>query len=295
MTNPLVPQLRADKNGKLVTRHVNENKTSGSLSSALPAPALAVTKTEPEKSEKEIHKETYEALAKRLLESVDVTPDDSRLKNVGASLSWFNSALLANINSILDEKPSYRTQLASVGSITHLLTTGKGLHVGMTASVHDLATACVAVGLENIVSPDELARKFLRRPTYSLFIKDSNIKDFRAAYLAHVLELDEDEHADGKLDYYRHLERFSDKLDDVVHALPVLKTILEGEDSRYMLEEGIANVMEVVDHLSEFSDDEVLRVQSFIGERGDELNSYDTEIIDEMLKNTEASVGNGWL
>lgn len=40
MNNPLVPELRADKNGKLVTRHVKTDTSTSGASNALPAPLM---------------------------------------------------------------------------------------------------------------------------------------------------------------------------------------------------------------------------------------------------------------
>jgi hypothetical protein len=165
----------------------------------------------------------------------------------------------------------------------------------MSASVYDIGNKCADAGMTNIISPDGLSRDYFHRPNYSSNIRDSHIKDFRAAYLATVLELDEDEHANGKGDYYRELEKLSDGLDDVINALPVFKTIMDDDDRYYMMDDGILTINEISKHLSNRSQEEVQRVASFIKERGKDLNSYDEFVIDEMLENTEAAVGNGWL
>jgi hypothetical protein len=294
VNNPLVPQLRPDKNGKLVTRHVADVTASASLSSPLPAPVLTVTPQAPEKTEKELHKEAYEALAARLVGDAD---EDKRSKynDVRAALSWFNSTLLQNLNDMLDHKPPYQTQSDKASSAVFLLTSGKSFTVAMSASVYDIGNKCADAGMTNIISPDGLSRDYFHRPNYSSNIRDSHIKDFRAAYLATVLELDEDEHANGKGDYYRELEKLSDSLDDVINALPVFKTIMDDDDRYYMMDDGILTINEISKHLSNRSQEEVQRVASFIKERGKDLNSYDEFVIDEMLDNTEAAVGNGWL
>jgi hypothetical protein len=292
VNNPLVPQLRPDKNGKLVTRHVVDSTVPTGSSSSLPAPVLTASPPAPEKTEKELHKEAYEALAARLVGDAD---EDKRSKynDVRAALSWFNTTLLQNLNDMLDNKPPYQTQADS--SAVFLLTSGKSFTVAMSASVYDIGNKCADAGMKNIISPDGLSRDYFNRPNYSSNIRDSHIKDFRAVYLATVLELDEDEHANGKGDYYRELEKLSDSLDDVINALPVFKTIMDDDDHYYMMEDGILTINEISKHLRNRSQDEVQRVASFIKERGKDMGSYDEFVIDEMLENTEAAVGNGWL
>lgn len=293
MNNPLVPQLRADKNGKLVTRHMADATAPTPLSAALPAPVL-VTPPVPEKTEKELHKDAYEALALRLVGNAD---EDSRSQytEVRASLSWYNSTILQNINEMLENKPPFQTQINKPSSIVYLLTSGKGFPVAMAASVLDIGKACADAGFEYFTSPDELSREYFSRPNYSMHIRDTNIKDFRAAYLASVLELDEADHTHGKMDYYRELGNMSESLDETINALPVLKAIMKDDSHYYMLDEGIVSVLEISRHLGKRSEDEVLRVAAFIDERGKDMDSYDTHVIDEMLENTEAAVGNGWL
>lgn len=294
MNNPLVPQLRPDKNGKLVTRHVADVTASTALSSPLPAPVLTVTPPAPEKTEKELHKEAYEALARKIVGDAN---EDTRSKynDVRAGLSWFNTTILQNINEMLDNKPPFQTQVNKPTSISYLMTSGKGFNVAMVASVLDVGKACAGAGFEHLDSPDELCKKFFHRPNYSMNIRETNIKDFRTAYLAAVLELDEDDHSHGKMDYYRELGNMSDNLDETINALPVLKAIMKDDSHYYMLDDGIVSVLEISRHLRKRSEDEVLRVAAFIDERGKDMDSYDPFVIDEMLENTEAAVGNGWL
>lgn len=297
MTNSLIPQLRADKNGKLVTRHVSDASASEASTTSIPAPSLSSAQAAPEKTEKELRIEASKAFAKRIIDELAGEPNEDKLKNLEAPLSWFTMAQIENLNTILDEKPTY-TRFTSAWSVSHYLTSGRSIPLALIASIHDIAQSCIDAGFSGHLysgSADKFAETYLKRPIYSSYLKESNVKDFRAAYLSQMLELDESAHSDGPMDYYRHMQTFSDNIDDVLHALPVLKGIMDDDDHMYMLEEGIVNVLEISEHLSKLSEQEVLRVRSFLDERGSELNSYDTEVIDEMLKNTESSVGNGWL
>jgi len=291
MTTPLVPQLRADKNGKLVTRHMVDVGASTPLSSTLPAPSLTVGQQAPDKTEKEMHKEMCEELALRLFGVADDDPKSPYSHAVGA-LSWIKTPLLENINDALDNPPKYRTIISNRNNLSHHLNNDKGFAVALAASVHDIGTALSNAGFEDFRSPESFCDEYFHRPTIK-YVKDTNIEEFRVVYLANALELDEDRHPDGKMAYYRELGQLAEKLDDVIKALPVLHTIIKDSDN-LMIDDGIMDILMISEHVSTHSDAEKERICAYIESR-DEMHVYDPELVDEMLAVTTPAMTTGWL
>lgn len=291
MNNPLIPQLRPDKNGKLVTRHVTDVSATSSLSSSLPAPSLATPAPTPEKTEKELAQEMRVALADRFYGDVK---DEQELvyKNCLSGLSWLKLNMLENMIDALDDPPKYSTDLGRGNVMRHELSKGQVFPIIMQASVHDIGTALAEAGFQNLASPKNICSSHFADARHS-WVSEEQIEDFRTAYLSTILELDEDVHTQGKMSYYRYLESMKNELDDVIKVLPIFHVIISDEDN-YMLDDGIEKVLEISKHASKYSPDEIVRIATFIREREDRY-SYEPELIDDMLANTESAVSTGWL
>lgn len=294
VTNPLVAQLRADKNGKLVTRHVADKTASTAPSVALPAPALTTGPEAPEKSDKEVAKEMREALARKLYGDFQ-TDDDEDYRNALSSLSWFKTSLLENLNDIVDNKPVYQTQLHTQGSLKHLLSSGRGFGVAMEASVHDIATAVHNAGFRDIGSPSQIAEDYFGRSAIMSikFIRDSHTDDFRIWYLATALQMNEDQWGDGKLSHYRMITSLEANFDDIIKSLPVLSAIINDKEN-YMIDDGVNDIVAISRHVALHSDDEIARIAEFVTLRH-ETHVYDPEMVDEMLETPAQPLTNGWL
>jgi hypothetical protein len=66
------------------------------------------------------------------------------------------------------------------------------------------------------------------------------------------------------------------------------------DDSNYMFDESIEDIVAASIHAARHSDEDIQRIAGFVKERND-LSHYDTDLIDEMLTTESSSLGSGVL
>ena len=195
MNNPLIPQLRQDKNGKLVTRHVADKTLLAGPARILPAPSAPSPQETPAKTAKELKDEALDSLMELVFP--DSGKETQKVKNARATASWFRMEHFEALTKIINKENRYVSYLGN--GLAHKLSTGKGFDAAMEASVFDLANALHDAGFGGVV-PTQLSDSYFG-DAGTLYIKDSHISDFRMHYLATVLELKNYDSGIGKMEY----------------------------------------------------------------------------------------------
>lgn len=293
MNNPLVPQLRADKNGKLVTRHVIDSSGTPDSGTSLPAPSLTSAPAAPEKTERQIAQDKRDKLMECALILYGYTPDALSLRNSEARFSFMPAHLLDTIDSMLKETPVYDTRGVLGNDLRSKIVRGDTFGAMLTAGSHELNVTLHQAGFEvqHSVSP----KKYFG-PSTPTVLRDSQVKDFNTWLLAtHLGFGDAGTFDEGPLAHYRGMSEMADHFDEVLKALPVLAPMVHDEDN-YMLEYGFEDIVRIAKHVAAHSETEIEKIALYVKNHPESSAYYEDEV-DEMLADTEGtdSLTSGWL
>lgn len=288
MSNPLIPQLRADKNGKMVTRHVSDKSASTSKVKPLPAPLHPAHHEAPVKTEKELKQEACKTLVE--LVSRGFSASEKEVDTAMAVASWLRLEQLQTLSHIAEYQN--RPFAPSTGAIWNELRGGRSFHLGMAASTYELSERLHQTGFHGLGTPLIMASSYFGAVS-AKYIKDSNISDFRLHVLANALDLENYETNDGKFEHYRQLANLNSHYDEVVKALPVLFEIMSDYDN-HILDDSIEDIVAASIHAARHTEPEIERIAAFVRDRKD-MDHYDTDLIDEMLKTEASSMSSGVL
>ena len=285
-----MPQLRADKNGKLVTRHVIDPSAVSSSSTGLPAPSVKSA----EQTERELINEKRASIIERACAGRSVPVTEQEQRNAEACFSWIPPRYLDTISSLMDESPAYDKYGRIPSSLRHAISQGYAFEAMIIAGSHPLYSDLHAAGFDQFRHTVPVKEYF--GSTLPRVFKESHVRDFNVWLIAsHLGFSDPGTFSDGPIAHYRAMLEVDAHYDEVIKALPVLAPMVD-DDSGYLLEYGFEDVIRISVHAASHSDTEIERIAHYVKHMMDS-DAYDEEIVDAMLAATSdaPSLTTGWL
>ena len=289
MTSPLTAQVRPDKNGKLVTRHVKTDAAAGRTAPSMPAPKLTAPKDETVSREELVDevaniiatppenptRYTRTPSARSVTESLRDFKDEATIKAVGDAMTDpdanpYLKSLIAS--SFYNEDPNLEGYLKAVISVSEIHATiehyGSQLPSGLMSDTSNLFGS---MGFKE--------REFKGEVT------DEHVGYFQATLIANKLGIQPGGYPIKNI-YYRQIEMIKADLDRIVPALPVLVPVLSRDYYRESYDD-IANVMERIEASGHAPKD--------IGDVMIERQTQDLDLVEEILGNGVKPMSSGVL
>lgn len=289
MNSSLTAQVRPDKNGKLVTRHVKPDAAGGHTASSMPAPKLVSVKSKKVSRETMIS-EVAEVIAappanptrftktpslRGVTSSLEEFKDDAMIRLVGDTLndpesSPYLKSLIAS--SFYYDEQNLEAYLKAVISVDGIYSTlshyGDQMPSALTSDTSNLFSS---MGFKE--------REFKGEMT------DEHIGYFKATLIANKLGIQPGGYPIKNI-YYRQIEMIKEDLDRIVPALPVLVPVLSRDYYKESYDD-IANVLERIEASGHDPKD--------IGDVMIERHTQDFGLVEEILGNGVKSMSSGVL
>lgn len=288
MTSSLTPQVRPDKNGKLVTRHIKTDAAAGRTGLVMPAPTLAAP----------VKKVNREELINEVAEIVAAPPANPTrytktpsLKSVTSSLSEFkDEATIASIGDALNDPESSPFLHSLITSSFYYAEPNLEGFLKAAISVDRMYATIEHYGnqLPSALNSDVsnlFSQMGFKERDFKGEVTDEHIGYFQATLIANKLGI----HERGfpvKNTYYRQIEMIRENMERIVPALPVLVRVM-GRDVYKDKYADIENVLQYVDASGHAPKD--------IGDVMLERNTHDFALVKEVLDNGVRSMSSGVL
>lgn len=289
MTSSLTPQVRPDKNGKLVTRHIIADASGGRTGPSMPAPKLGYAPVKETSREEMIddlaqiictppanpNRFTVTPSLRSVTSSLTEFTDDAMIKTVSDAMSDPESSNFLKgliISSFYYEEPKLEGYLKVAISVDKMFATIETYGGQLPSSLNsDVSNLFSEMGFKEHEFKDE--------------ITDEHVGYFQATLIANKLGIRANR-SQIKNVYYKQIDLIRENLDRIVPALPVLVPVL----SRDYYKESYNDIVDVLDTIDRSGHDPV-----DIGNTMIERGTNDFGLVEEILGNGVKSVSSGVL
>ena len=289
MNSSLTAQVRPDKNGKLVTRHVKTDAAGGRTAPSMPVPKLA--SAGPKRvTRDELIDEVANIIAAPPANPTRYTKTPS-LRSVMSTLESFedDSVIELIADAMKDPERSPYTKSLITSSFHYgepsmeafmklalntdkiymtIETYGGDMHAQMNS---DFSNLSASMGFKN---------NAFKGP-----VTDEHVDYFKATLIANKLGIQESAFPIKNV-YYRQIEMIKENFDRIVPALPVLVPVL----SRDYYKESYDDIANVLGHIETSGHD-----PKDIGDVMVERHTQDLDLVEEILGNGVKSMSSGVL
>jgi hypothetical protein len=289
MTTPLTPQVRPDKNGKLVTRHVKTDAVGGRSASSMPAPTLGTATVK-----KVNRKKMIEDLAQIICEppaSPNRFTNTPSLRSVTSSLEEFkDDAMIKAVSDAMNDPESSRYLKGLIVSGFYYGEDKLEGYLKVAISVDKMFATMEAYGgqLPSSLNSDVsnlFSEMGFKEREFKEEITDEHVGYFQATLIANKLGIRNSRSQINNV-YYKQIESIRENMDRIVPALPVLVPVL----SRDYYKETYKDIVDVLDTIDRSGHDPV-DIGNVMIERG----TQDFGLVEEILGNGVKSVSSGVL
>lgn len=298
----LIPQQRADKNGKIVTRHVLADSGASSPASSIPVPSIPVSAMK----QQEMTKAEYLEAFKGRIKELGLTPDVSCDKLL-SDFVYDGSATEKVVERLYDLLP--KLDADSMRSLIgpHLNTTRYSTNRTSFREVALFSIAVMSWEYCNSVDQAALPGNYDRNNAYlgelysnatdffgasnKLRCTDETVADFEGYYLLKALKLDK-QSFDSEGGYYRALTKLKDMRDQITPYLPVLRAMdlaYDGKNNYFFNDEYY--LWENIKDLQSFPPEKVTALALETLRRGE----YEEGLAEQIATNASDSLSDGLL
>lgn len=288
MTSPLTPQIRPDKNGKLVTRHVKTDAAAGRTAAAMPAPKLAPADSKD--TRKQLINEVAEIIASPPANPTRFTKTNS-LQSVKRDLEEFkDESFVRALGDALSDPERSRYLKALVDSAFYHDEDNRENYLKAVLSVDQMFVTIEKYGgqLPFAMSSDTsnlFSSMGFKSHEFREEITDEHISYFQSTLIAQKLGIQPSGFPVKNI-YYKQVELIRENLDAIVPALPVLVRTIGSDYSK----QTFADIAEVLERIEESvnSPDDIADVMV-------ERQTKDFDLVNEVLNNGVKAVSSGVL
>lgn len=289
MTSPLIPQLRPDKNGKLVTRHVKTDTAGGGAASRIPAPKMMTASKKGPTREQAID-DLAQIISEPPANPTRFTNTPS-LRNVTLSLQDFkDDSMFQKITDAMESPESSRFLKGLITAGFYYQEPRLEGYLKAAIDLDSIYTACQKYGDQ---MPSQFQSDFsnmfsemgFKESEFKGEITDEHIAYMKATMIANKLGIHNSRGMINNI-YYKQIESIKDDLDRIVPALPVLVPVL----SRDYYKESYSDIVEVMDEMDKLGHDPI-----DIGDTMAERGLHDLGLVNEILNNGVKAVSSGVL
>jgi hypothetical protein len=289
MTSSLTPQVRPDKNGKLVTRHIKADASGGRTGASMPAPKLGFAPV------KEVSREEMIDDLAQIISEPPAVPtrytNTPSLRSVTSSLTEFkDDAMIKTVSDAMSDPESSKYLKGLIISSFYYDESKLEGFLKVAISVDKMFATMEAYGgqLPSSLNSDVsnlFSEMGFKEQEFKDEITDEHVGYFQATLIANKLGIRNNRGQINNI-YYKQIESIRENLERIVPALPVLVPVL----SRDYYKETYKDIVDVLDTIDRSGHDPV-DIGNVMIERG----TQDFGLVEEILGNGVKSVSSGVL
>lgn len=294
MNNNTMPEVRVNKLGHSVTKHVSASPKAKSGKTSIPAPSVAsFEKTSPDAKPKAVRSPSAETIIKHLNErEVELFGYQSRTVTYGYEAGYiqkFSPELRQDMDNfikhgnkrdhaVMTEMIKYDySEENKIALKIRLLPFMRKVNESSSLSYGDSA----AQDVDNFYSKYNLKEK-MRRSS----VDDTHVDYFKAEHLAwHLWCRDSD--YDLPHQHYQQLERLRANMDIIEPAVTLIMVASKGNNYEM---DAVDNALEVAKFAQKYPD-HIEFISEFVKERG----SFDQEMLEDLMENGNLALAEGIL